>query len=151
MAVRRSPRQADRTGPAPWRAWALVYDHDCGLCRVVAALVLVADRRARLMPVPLQDPRTRALLAPLAPPVRPRSWHLVAPDGRVASGGAAVPELCRLLPGFGGLGRLSGAAPDMTERVYARAVGHRDRVARVVPERVSRGARRIIGRRLGQA
>jgi predicted DCC family thiol-disulfide oxidoreductase YuxK len=147
MAVRRSPRQADRTGPAPWRAWALVYDHDCGLCRVVAALVLVADRRARLMPVPLQDPRTRTLLAPLAPPVRPRSWHLVAPDGRVASGGAAVPELCRLLPGFGGLGRLSGAAPDMTERVYAGLAGNRHRLGPLIPGRVVGWATCVLGRR----
>src|SRR5271167_4465915 len=107
MAARRSQRGTDRTRPAPGGAWSLVYDHDCGLCRVAAALVVRADRNARLDPVALQDPRTRTLLASVPPPARLRSWHLVAPDGRVVSGGAAVPELSRLLPGFRGLGLLS--------------------------------------------
>src|SRR3974377_2184337 len=128
MAVRRLQRGPERTRPAMAGAWALVYDHECGVCRVVAALVLVADRRARLMPVALPDPRIPALLAPVPAPARLRSWHLVAPDGRVRSGGDAVPELCRLLPGFGGLGLLGGAAPDTTQRIYAGLPGTRGRL-----------------------
>ena len=133
----------------PGRAWALVYDHDCGVCRVVAALVLIADRRARLAPVPLQDPRSASLLASLPPPLRVRSWHLVDPRGRVASGGAGVPVLCRLLPGFGWLGLLSGAAPDVTERIYAGLAGNRCRLGRVIPGRAVGWATRVLDRREG--
>jgi predicted DCC family thiol-disulfide oxidoreductase YuxK len=131
----------------PGRAWALVYDHDCGLCRVVAALVLIADRRAHLEPVPLQDPRSGSLLAHVPPPLRVRSWHLVDPGGRVASGGAGVPALCGLLPGFGWLGLLSGAAPDVTERVYAGLAGNRRRLGRLIPGRVVGWATCVLDRR----
>ncbi len=125
----------------------MVYDHDCGLCRVVAALVLVADRRRRLVPLALQDPEAADLLAPVPPAVRPRSWHLVAPDRRVVSAGAAVPTLCRLLPGFGLLGVLCGAAPNVTERVYAGLAGHRRRIGRRIPGRVVGWATAVLLRR----
>ena len=128
-------------------AWALVYDHDCRVCRVVAALVCVADRRSHLEPVPLQDPRSGPLLGPVPPPVRLRSWHLVGPGGRVASGGAGVQVLCGLLPGFGWLGLLSGAAPDVTERVYAGLAGNRRRLGRLIPGRVAGWATYVLDRR----
>jgi predicted DCC family thiol-disulfide oxidoreductase YuxK len=128
-----------------------VYDDACAVCQVATAAVVLADRHGTVTPCGLGAPEAAELLAAVPAAARARSVHLVNPDGRVVSAGAACADVARLLPGFGGLGRLGRAAPDMTERVYARAVGHRDRVARVVPERVSRGARRIIGRRLGQA
>jgi len=127
----------------------LVYDHECGLCRVVAALVLLADRHVRLEPVALQDPRIRTLLASVPPPAGPRSWHLVAPDGRVVSGGAAVPELCRLLPGFRGLDLLSRAAPDATERIYAGLAANRHRLGPLIPGRVVGWATGVLNRRRG--
>ncbi len=114
--------------------WRLVYDHQCDVCRVIAAAVLVADRRERLVPLALGDSRTALALAALPPVMWDRSWHLVAPDGRVFSAGAAVPVLCRLLPGFGGLARLCGAAPDVTERVYAWLVRHRTGIGRILPK-----------------
>jgi len=124
----------------------MVYDHDCGLCRVVAALVLVADRRRRLVPLAMQDPEAAGLLAPVPTEARPRSWHLVAPDRRVASGGAAVPALCQLLPGFALLGVLCGAAPNMTERVYAGLAGNRRRIGRRIPGRVVGWATAVLRR-----
>ena len=132
----------------PEHAWALVYDHDCRVCRVVAALVLVADRRARLDPVPLQDPRSGPLLAR----VRHRCgggrgiWSVPAGGSRL--GGAGVPLLCGLLPGFGWLGLLSGAAPDVTERVYAGLAGNRRRLGRLIPGRVVGWATCVLDRRL---
>lgn len=133
----------------PGRTWALVYDHDCGVCRVAAALVVIAGRSANLEPVPLQDPRSGVLLAPVPPPLRVRSWHLVDSRGRVASGGAGVPVLCGLLPGFGWLGPLSRAAPDVTERVYAGLAGNRHRLGRLIPDRVVGWATCVLCRHRG--
>ncbi len=117
-------------------AWTLVYDHGCGVCRVIAAGVLAADRRRRITPLALGDARSARVLVPIARARWDRSWHLVAPDGRVYSAGAAVPVLCGLLPGFGGLGRLCGAAPDVTERIYAWLARHRGGIGRHVPRRL---------------
>jgi len=130
--------------------WALVYDHDCGMCRVAAALVMLADRRRRLEPVALQDSRITGILAPVPRERWSRSWHLAAPDGRVYSGGAAIPVLCRLLPGFGLLGLLSGAAPDMAERVYAGLAGNRRRIGPRIPSRLIGWATRVLDGRSGR-
>ncbi len=130
--------------------WVIVYDHACGMCRVAAALVLCADRRGRLVPMALQDPRIPAVLAPVPPPAWSRSWHLVAPDGRVVSAAAAVPVLCRLLPGFGVLGVLSGAAPDVTEWVYAALAGNRRRLGRRIPGRIVGWATGVLDRHIGR-
>lgn len=129
----------------------MVYDHGCGVCRVAAALVLSADRRGRLVPMALQDPRCPDLLAPLPRAAWERSWHLVDPGGHVVSAGAAVPALCRLLPGFVLLGLLSGAAPDMTERIYATLAGNRRRLGAVIPGRVVGWATGVLDRRVRQA
>jgi hypothetical protein len=114
---------------------------------VIAAAVLVADRHGRLFPLGLGDPRTSQALAPLPPAVWNRSWHLVAPDDRVFSAGAAVPVLCALLPGFGGLGRLCGAAPDVTEWVYAWLVRHRGGIGHLVPGRLVARATAVLEQR----
>ena len=119
--------------PARWR---LVYAHGCRVCRVIAAGVLRVDVHHRLVPVALEAGTAADLLARVPPARRDRSWHLVAPDGTVWSAGAAIPPLCGLLPGFGGLGRLCGAAPDLTERVYAWLVRHRVAIGRGIPDRV---------------
>jgi predicted DCC family thiol-disulfide oxidoreductase YuxK len=127
--------------------WRLVYDHECSVCRVIAAAVVIADRRGLLVPLALGDGRTAQALATLPPASWGRSGHLIAPDGRVWSAGAAVPMLCRLLPGFGGLGRLCSAAPDMTERVYAWLVRHRSRIGRRLPRRLVARATVILAER----
>lgn len=130
-------------GPADWR---LVYAHACGVCRVIAAGVLRADRRGRLVPIALEA-AAADLLADVPPERRDRSWHLVAPDGRVWSAGAAIPPVCALLPGFGGLGRLCGAAPDLTERVYAWLLRHRSAIGYAIPDGVVARATRTLAAR----
>jgi len=150
MAVRHSHNGSDpRGGSAPAQTSALLYDHACGVCRVAAALTLMADRRARLTAVALQDPRAATLLAAMPVGERSRSWHLVDPVGRVTSAGAAIPVLCRLLPGFRGLGVLCRAAPDSTERVYAWLAGRRDRIGNLIPRRVVGWATGVLDRRAG--
>lgn len=131
--------------------WALIYDHECGMCRVAAALVLCADRRRSVTPVALQDARITELLAHVPRGRWAQSWHLAAPDGRVYSGGAAIPELCRLLPGFGVPGLLCGAAPDVTERIYAGLAGNRRRIGARIPGRLVGWATGILDERSGRA
>ena len=131
--------------------WTLVYDHGCGVCRVIAAGVLVADRNRRLVPLALGDARAAQALGSIDPARWDRSWHLVTPGGRVHSAGGAVPVLCGLLPGFGVLGGLCRAAPDVTERVYAWLVRHRAGIGRRIPRRLVARATIALAERSGRA
>jgi predicted DCC family thiol-disulfide oxidoreductase YuxK len=98
--------------------WRLVYDGACGFCRWITARILRIDRRHRLTAIALADPAIPTLLAHLTEDERAASWHLVAPDGRVWSAGAAVPVLLRLLPGGSLVAWLPAAAPRTTDRLY---------------------------------
>lgn len=108
----------------------LLYDSDCGFCRWSTAKILSWDRRRRIRPVPLQDPEADRLLPGMDPKTKMASWHLVTPDGRVWSGGAAAPSLFRLLPGGTPLAALASAFPRTTERAYDWVSRNRDRLAR---------------------
>ncbi|MGH2986121.1 MAG: DCC1-like thiol-disulfide oxidoreductase family protein, partial [Solirubrobacterales bacterium] len=77
----------------------ILYDAECRFCRWSLAWVLRGDRRRQLEPVALQDERARALLGAMPEAERMASWHLIGPDGSVASAGAAAAPLLRLLPG----------------------------------------------------
>lgn len=114
------------------RAWVLLYDAECGLCRWSLGVLLRWDRRRRLRPVALQDPEAAGFLPGLSPQERLDSFHVVSPDGRVFSAGAAVPPLVTLLPGGGLLARATRALPRTTERLYRWIAGHRDGVCRLL-------------------
>jgi predicted DCC family thiol-disulfide oxidoreductase YuxK len=115
--------------------WSVLYDRDCGFCRWSLAQLLALDRGSRLRPVALGTPAADVLLADLTPEQRKASWHLVSPEGRRWSAGAAGPPLARLLPG----GRLPAAllerAPGATERAYRWVAEHRSSLSRLVPTR----------------
>ena len=119
-----TPRDANR--------WRLLYDADCGFCRWSLAKVLAGDRRHRLRPVALGTEEANALLAELTPAERAASWHLISPDGRRWSAGAAAPPLLRLLPGGRGPAALLAAAPRLTERAYRWVADHRSQLGRLV-------------------
>jgi predicted DCC family thiol-disulfide oxidoreductase YuxK len=129
------------------RRWLVLYDGDCGLCKWLLAGLLSWDRGARLRPVALQSPEAEQLLQDLAPAERMASWHLVSPDGARRSGGSAVPELLRVLPG----GRLPAAAsaryPRITERAYRWVAEHRTALSRWVPASLKRRAGERVRRR----
>jgi predicted DCC family thiol-disulfide oxidoreductase YuxK len=108
---------------------AILYDADCGFCRWSLARFLAWDRHGRLRPVPLQDPEAGALLPGMSPEERMSSWHLVV-DGRVHSGGAALPPLFRLLPGGRPFAALTAAFPGPTERLYRWVSRNRSRLPR---------------------
>jgi predicted DCC family thiol-disulfide oxidoreductase YuxK len=123
---------------------ALLYDADCGFCRWCAAKVLAWDRRRRLDPVAIQDPRADRLLAGLPEAARLGSWHLASADGRLYSAGAAVAPLLRSLPGGRPFAALADAAPGATERLYRLGADRRAVLGRLV----TAGARRRALRRI---
>jgi predicted DCC family thiol-disulfide oxidoreductase YuxK len=124
----------------------LLYDADCGFCRVCVALVLTWDRRHRLRPVALQSDEAGNLLAPMPEQERMASWHLIPPDGSVRSAGAAFPPLLRELPGGSELAALAERFPDGAERGYALVARNRSVLGRALPESVRRWADATIER-----
>jgi predicted DCC family thiol-disulfide oxidoreductase YuxK len=124
----------------------ILYDEDCGFCRWSMTKILAWDRRGRIRPVPLQAPESDGLLGGMDAGRRMASWHLIAPDGRIHSAGAAVAPLLRLLPGGGPLARLAAAFPAATERLYRLIARNRGLLGRLVGGRAcsvdpSRGRR----------
>jgi predicted DCC family thiol-disulfide oxidoreductase YuxK len=97
---------------------AILFDARCGFCRRSVERILRWDRRGRLRPVALQDPEADELLGGMSEEQRMASWHLVTPDGKIHSAGAAFPPLLRLLPGGRPLAAVTAAFPGLTERGY---------------------------------
>ena len=106
----------------------LLYDSDCGFCRWLVDKVLVWDRRGRVKSMELQEATADSLLGEIDADAKMSSWHLVTPDGRVHSAGAAAPPLLRLLPGGKPLAALLAAFPEGTERAYRTVARNRDRL-----------------------
>ena len=125
-------------------AHPILYDPDCGFCRVCVALVLRWDRHGRLRPVALTDPEADRPLAGMPEDERMASWHLVTPDGAVRSAGAAFSPLFRLLPGGAPLAGLAERFPRLAERGYRWVADHRSLLGRALPASARRWADRVI-------
>ena len=114
------------------------------MCRWSLAKVLAWDRRRALRPVALQDPEAARLLAGMDEDERMASWHLIGPDGRVVSGGAAFVPLGRLLPGGRRLAALAERWPRDAERAYRLVADHRSALGRLVTRGAAARAQRRI-------
>jgi predicted DCC family thiol-disulfide oxidoreductase YuxK len=125
-------------------SYPILYDPDCGFCRVCVAALLRWDRRARLRPVSLTSPEADRLLAGMPEDERMGSWHLVMPDGGVRSAGAAFPPLLRLLPAGVPLARLTDRFPDASNRAYRWVADHRTAFGKPLPAAARRWADRVI-------
>jgi predicted DCC family thiol-disulfide oxidoreductase YuxK len=112
----------------------VLYDEDCGFCRWSLARLLGWDRRRRLRAVPIQGEEGDRLLADLSQRDRLASWHLVTPDGRRYSGGAATGPVARLLPAGAPVAFLAETFPRSTDQLYRWVARNRD----------------MLGRRLGE-
>jgi predicted DCC family thiol-disulfide oxidoreductase YuxK len=119
----------------------ILYDADCGFCRMAMARILAWDRADRLRSAPLQGPESDRLLPGLAAAQKMASWHLVI-GGQVHSGGAAAAPLLRLLPGGRPLAALLAAFPGMTDRSYRLVARNRDGVGRLVGAQCAVAVRR---------
>lgn len=131
----------------PMPALPILYDADCGFCRIMVAATLAWDRRGVLRPVALQDPAADPMLGDMPDDQRYRSWHLVLPGGEVCSGGQVFAPLLRVLPGGGPLARLPAAAPELTERVYRLVADHRTTWGALLPRATKVRAQERIDRR----
>jgi predicted DCC family thiol-disulfide oxidoreductase YuxK len=125
----------------------VIYDSDCGFCTWTLGWLLRLDRGRRLEPLALGTQRADELLGDLTAAERSASWHLVAPDGRRASAGAALPDVVALLPA----GRLPAAAlrraPRLTEHGYRWVAANRSTFGRLVPAGAKRRARARVAAR----
>ena len=110
-------------------AHPLLYDPDCGFCRVCVAVLLRWDRDRRLRPVPGENLD---------------SWQLILPDGTVLSAGDAFPALFRLLPGGAPLALLTEKFPRASEAGYRWVADHRSGFGRLLPAAARRWADRVI-------
>ena len=124
----------------------VIYDPDCGFCRVSLALLLSWDRRGALRPLPLGTEEADRLLGDLTEDERNASWHVVTADGTRTSAGAALAPALALLPG----GRIAAALfahlPRTTEHAYRWVAAHRALLGRFVPARGRLWAERVIAR-----
>jgi predicted DCC family thiol-disulfide oxidoreductase YuxK len=121
----------------------VLYDPDCGFCRVTLALLLRWDTRRTLRPVPLGTEEARALLAGMPDEEQLASWHLV--DGRdVHSAGAAFPPVFARLPGGGPFARAAERFPSASDRLYRWVADHRSLLGRPIPGSARRWADRVI-------
>ena len=125
----------------------ILYDEDCGFCRVCLALVLAWDRRRRLRPVALQSAEADRLLDGMGAERRMASWHLVGPGGEVRSGGDAFAPLFRFLPGGRPLAAFARRLPRAARAVYDLVAGNRSRLGRLIPGGVRRRSDALINSR----
>ena len=115
----------------------LLYDQDCGVCRW-SMLRVIRWSGGRLEAAPLQGERAAEALADLDAAARMASWHLLLPDGRRSSAGAAVPELMRYLPGLKRLAPLARTFATPIDALYRLVARNRHRLSRIVGEEACR-------------
>jgi predicted DCC family thiol-disulfide oxidoreductase YuxK len=116
------------------RRAVILFDNDCGFCRWSLSKLLAWDRHGRLRPVALQSEQADDLLMGMDRERKMASWHLVARNGHIYSGGAAVPQLARLLPASAPIAALATAFPRTADRAYRWVATHRERLGRVLGE-----------------
>jgi predicted DCC family thiol-disulfide oxidoreductase YuxK len=112
----------------------VLYDEDCGFCRWSLDRLLRRDRHGRLRATPIQSEEGDRLLADLSEVDRLASWHLITPDGRRYSGGAAAGPMARLLPAGAPFALLAETFPRTTDRMYRWVARNRDVLARRLGE-----------------
>ncbi|HEY1451099.1 MAG TPA: DCC1-like thiol-disulfide oxidoreductase family protein [Solirubrobacteraceae bacterium] len=125
----------------------VLYDGDCGFCRVTLAALLKWDRAVRLAPVAIQSVRGEQLLAELEPEDRLASWHLIDSHGALRSGGAAVSVVFDTLPGGKPIALLAERFHGTTARAYDWIAVHRALLGRPLGARARAWAGGVITER----
>jgi predicted DCC family thiol-disulfide oxidoreductase YuxK len=113
----------------------IIYDSDCGFCRWAIRRILAWDRTRRIRPVALQSDEAADLLSHLSERERFASWHLVATDGSIHSGGRGVAPLLRSLPGGRAPAAVAAWSPRTVDRAYGWVARHRQVLGRIVGAR----------------
>src|SRR5438094_10566172 len=97
-------------------SYVLLYDRDCGICSAFSRWIHIVDVRGRIRFQSIQS--GRALLKGVPEERMLDAWHIVAPDGRVTTGGDAVPTLVGAFPIGAGLGHLLRESSVLLRRVH---------------------------------
>jgi predicted DCC family thiol-disulfide oxidoreductase YuxK len=125
----------------------VLYDGECGLCKVMLGLLLRSDRAHRLAPEPIQSARGEELLSEIAREDRLRSWHLIDADRVVHSGGAGVPVVFAALPHGSPIAGIASRFPRTTARAYDWVASHRVLLGRPLNSRTRAWAAGVIAER----
>jgi predicted DCC family thiol-disulfide oxidoreductase YuxK len=131
----------------PERALIVLYDGDCGFCKVMLAILLRWDRAGRLTPVPIQSSGGEELLSGMTSSDRLASWHLIDGAGVVRSAGDGLPVVFAALPGGSAIARLASQFPGATSLLYERVAAHRASLARPLSARARAWASAVIAER----
>ena len=122
----------------------LFYDAGCGVCAWIVLRVLRAVPVGSLLVASIDSPAGEQHLGHLSDAERWASWHLLSGDGRLSSGGAALPALLELLPRARRLAPLLRAMPRVVDSLYRALARTRPRWGRLVPNRAVGRARREL-------
>ena len=113
------------------RDHALLYDDECGFCRLAAKTALRLDDDDRLRAVAIQSEEGQRLLTEVSPELRLDSFHLLTPGGQVLSGPDAAAPLTRLLRGGHVPSRAMRRFPTQTAGAYRLVSRHRGTLGRL--------------------
>ncbi|TLZ43747.1 MAG: DUF393 domain-containing protein [Methanobacteriota archaeon] len=99
------------------REYILLFDRDCGICSAFGRWVHAVDLRGRIHLRTIQT--SRELIKEIPDDRVLEAFHIVSPNGRVTTGGDAVPTLIEALPMGAGLGGILRDSPTLMSRVHA--------------------------------
>ncbi len=125
----------------------VLYDGECGFCKVSLAVLLSWDRAHRLDPVSIQSARGDELLAGMAQQDRLASWHLIDAEGTLYSGGAGIGVIFGALPFSSPAARVASQFERATSRAYEWVAAHRVLLGRPLRARERAWASRVIADR----
>jgi predicted DCC family thiol-disulfide oxidoreductase YuxK len=109
----------------PPKPHIVLYDADCGFCKLAVRWLLRLDRRRCMRATAIQGAEGQRLLSELPEAQRLESAHLLTPDGTLYSGSAAAAPVAELLPGGSVAARLFLRFPSGTDRAYRWVARHR--------------------------
>jgi len=122
----------------------VLYDGDCGFCRVMLAMLLTLDRAGRLGPVSIQSARGEELLIDMPSHDRLKSWHLIDAEGTLYSGGAGISIVFNALSRGTLIARVARQFPKTTSSAYEWVASHRVLLGRPFKARSRAWAARVI-------
>jgi predicted DCC family thiol-disulfide oxidoreductase YuxK len=125
----------------------VLYDGECGFCKVMLAVLLSWDRAHRLDPASIQSARGEELLAGMAQQDRLASWHLIDAEGTLYSGGAGIGVIFAALPYGSPIARVASRFERTTSRAYEWVAAHRVLLGRIFSARPRAWAARVIAER----
>jgi predicted DCC family thiol-disulfide oxidoreductase YuxK len=125
----------------------VLYDGECGFCKVCVALLLRWDRWRRLEPIAIQEAAGQRLLAPIPGPERLHSAHVITADGEILSGAQGAPALLRQLPAGHALATLLAVAMPLTRLAYRLVTAARPAIGSILPAAWCRWATVLIAAR----